>query len=38
MQVALSLGLDAPMTVETPLMLLDKAATWALTEQLGGDG
>ena len=25
------------MTVETPLMFIDKAATWALAEQLGGD-
>ena len=36
MQVALSLGLDRPMTLETPLMFIDKAATWALAEQLGG--
>ena len=36
MQLALSLGLDTPMTVETPLMWLDKAATWALGESLGG--
>ena len=36
MQVALSLGLDAPMTLETPLMFIDKAATWALAERLGG--
>ena len=36
MQVALSLGLDVPMTVETPLMWLTKADTWALTAQLGG--
>lgn len=37
LQVALSLGMDAPLTVETPLMWLTKAQTWALTEQLGGD-
>jgi 7-cyano-7-deazaguanine synthase len=37
MQVALSLGLDAPMRVETPLMFIDKAATWALAQALGGD-
>jgi 7-cyano-7-deazaguanine synthase len=37
MQVALSLGLDKPMTVETPLMFLTKAQTWALTRSLGGD-
>jgi 7-cyano-7-deazaguanine synthase len=36
LQVALSLGTDAPMTIETPLMWLDKAQTWALTAQLGG--
>jgi 7-cyano-7-deazaguanine synthase len=36
MQVALSLGLDRPLTVETPLMFLTKAQTWALTAQLGG--
>jgi 7-cyano-7-deazaguanine synthase len=36
LQVALSLGLDAPMTIETPLMWLTKAQTWALTNQLGG--
>jgi 7-cyano-7-deazaguanine synthase len=36
LQVAISLGLDAPMTIETPLMWLDKAQTWALTDQLGG--
>jgi 7-cyano-7-deazaguanine synthase len=36
MQLALSLGLDAPMVVETPLMWLDKAQTWALAESLGG--
>jgi len=37
MQVALSLGLDQPMTVETPLMFLTKAQTWALTHMLGGE-
>ena len=37
LQVALSLGLDAPMTVDTPLMWLDKSQTWALTDTLGGD-
>lgn len=36
MQVALSLGLDSPMTVATPLMFLTKAQTWALSDQLGG--
>ncbi|MDT7834084.1 7-cyano-7-deazaguanine synthase QueC [Aquabacterium sp. OR-4] len=36
-QVALSLGLDTPMSIETPLMWLTKAQTWALTQGLGGD-
>jgi 7-cyano-7-deazaguanine synthase len=35
-QVALSLGLAQPLTIETPLMFLTKAQTWALSEQLGG--
>jgi 7-cyano-7-deazaguanine synthase len=33
---ALSLGLDRETVVHTPLMWLDKAATWALAEELGG--
>jgi 7-cyano-7-deazaguanine synthase len=37
MQQALALGLDAPMIVETPLMRLSKADTWALAHSLGGD-
>ncbi len=36
LQVAMSLGLDAPMVVETPLMWMDKEQTWQLAEQLGG--
>lgn len=37
MQVALSLGLDAPLVIETPLMWLDKAATWAMAQTLGAE-
>ena len=37
LQVAISLGLDARMTVETPLMWLDKAQTWAFSAALGGE-
>ncbi len=37
MQSALSLGLDAPLAIETPLMFLDKAATWSLAWSIGGD-
>ena len=36
LQVALNLGMDRRFRVETPLMWLDKAATWALAESLGG--
>jgi 7-cyano-7-deazaguanine synthase len=35
-QVALSLGLDTPMTIETPLMFLTKAQSWGMAEELGG--
>ena len=33
---ALSLGMDTGYTIETPLMFIDKAGTWALAERLGG--
>ncbi len=36
LQVALSLGMDTPLIVETPLMWLSKAQTWALAHRLGG--
>jgi 7-cyano-7-deazaguanine synthase len=36
MQLALSLGLDSKLTIETPLMWLDKADTWSLAQALGG--
>ena len=32
----LGLGMDRDIEIETPLMYLDKAATWALAESLGG--
>jgi len=35
-QVALGLGMDTRFTLETPLMWIDKAATWRLAENLGG--
>jgi 7-cyano-7-deazaguanine synthase len=38
MQAALSLGLDRPLAIETPLMRLSKAETWALADRLGGAG
>lgn len=37
MAAALSLGLDRPMTIATPLMRLSKAETWALARQEGGE-
>ena len=36
MQLALSLGMDKRLLIETPLMWLDKAQTWGLAESLGG--
>jgi 7-cyano-7-deazaguanine synthase len=33
---AISLGLDTPFAIETPLMWIDKAGTWAMAEKLGG--
>lgn len=37
LQVTLNLGMDTRMLVETPLMWIDKAGTWALARRLGGD-
>jgi 7-cyano-7-deazaguanine synthase len=37
MQLALSLGMDQRFLIETPLMWIDKAATWALACDLGGN-
>jgi 7-cyano-7-deazaguanine synthase len=36
MQLALNLGMERRFVLETPLMWLDKAATWALAATLGG--
>ena len=36
MQVALNIGMESRFVIETPLMWLDKAATWRLAETLGG--
>src|SRR6185312_15001299 len=38
MQKALTLGLDRDLAVHTPLMWIDKAATFAMAEDLGGQG
>jgi 7-cyano-7-deazaguanine synthase len=37
MQLALNLGMQRRFVLETPLMWRDKAATWALARQLGGE-
>ena len=34
---ALSLGMDMDLRIETPLMWIDKAGTWALAQNRGGD-
>jgi 7-cyano-7-deazaguanine synthase len=36
LQVALTLGMDQRFVLHTPLMWIDKAATWRLAEALGG--
>lgn len=36
-QTMLRLGLDMPVNIETPLMHLDKAETWGLARDIGGD-
>ncbi len=36
MQLALSLGMDKRFLIETPLMWIDKAATWRMANNLGG--
>jgi 7-cyano-7-deazaguanine synthase len=35
MQIALSLGMDRRLLIETPLMWIDKAQTWQLAHDLG---
>ncbi|MBS1095524.1 7-cyano-7-deazaguanine synthase QueC [Gluconobacter wancherniae] len=37
LQVALNLGMDKRFVLHTPLMWIDKAQTWDLTEELGGE-
>ena len=32
----LRLGMDLPIQIETPLMHIDKAETWAMADRLGG--
>jgi 7-cyano-7-deazaguanine synthase len=37
MQLALNLGMDTRFVIHTPLMWIDKAATWKLAHDLGGE-
>jgi 7-cyano-7-deazaguanine synthase len=37
MQVALNIGMESRFVLETPLMWLDKAQSWALAQELGGE-
>jgi len=37
LQVALNLGMATRLVIETPLMWIDKAATWRLARDLGGE-
>jgi 7-cyano-7-deazaguanine synthase len=37
LQVAINLGMEARLVLETPLMWIDKAETWRLAETLGGE-
>jgi 7-cyano-7-deazaguanine synthase len=37
MQLALNLGMDRRFVIHTPLMWIDKAATFALAQEIGGD-
>ena len=36
LQVSINLGMESRLVLETPLMWLDKAETWALADRLGG--
>ena len=37
MQVALNIGMESRFVLETPLMWIDKARSWALARELGGE-
>jgi 7-cyano-7-deazaguanine synthase len=37
LQVAISLGMDAPLIIETPLMWINKHQTWQMANELGGE-
>jgi 7-cyano-7-deazaguanine synthase len=37
LQATLNLGMESRLVIDTPLMWLDKAATWSLADELGGE-
>ena len=37
MQLALNLGMESRFVIHTPLIWIDKAQTWSLARDLGGD-
>jgi 7-cyano-7-deazaguanine synthase len=37
LQVALNLGMESRLVIDTPLMWIDKAETWAMADGLGGE-
>jgi 7-cyano-7-deazaguanine synthase len=37
LQAAINLGMESRLVIDTPLMWIDKAQTWALAEDLGGE-
>jgi 7-cyano-7-deazaguanine synthase len=37
LQAAINLGMESRLVIDTPLMWIDKAQTWALAEKLGGE-
>jgi len=37
MQLAINLGMESRFVIHTPLMWIDKAATWSLARELGGE-
>jgi 7-cyano-7-deazaguanine synthase len=37
LQAAINLGMESRFVIDTPLMWIDKAQTWVLADQLGGD-
>ena len=37
LQATLNLGMESRLVIDTPLMWLDKAATWSLADELGAN-